>query len=44
MHMHIGLAEFLVFLAYYVIVRFLVRQLQVRNVDNSFGKALAFLD
>lgn len=46
MHVHVGVVEFAIFLAYYVIAKFLIRQLQQFLVerDSPFGAALAYLD
>lgn len=44
MHVHIGVVEFLAFVAMYIILRFFWRELQVRFNDQPLGKALAYLD
>lgn len=46
MHVHVGLVEFLIFTAYYLILRFLIRQAQQRLVEreSALGAALAYLD
>lgn len=42
-HVHIGLLEFGIFLAMYLVAGFLLRVLQLRYPDSPFGKALGFI-
>jgi hypothetical protein len=43
-HIHIGLAEFAVFLCYYILASGLLRALAIRWHENIWGKALAVIN
>ena len=43
MHVHIGAVNALIFLAYLLIVGFLLRAAETRWPDSPLGKALAFI-
>lgn len=42
-HVHVGALEFLIFALMYVILGFLLRQIQTRYPDSPFGKAVAYI-
>lgn len=42
-HMHIGFAEFIVFLLYFIIASFLIRVTEIWMANNMVGQALAFI-
>lgn len=43
MHIHLGLIDFLIFVLYLVIAKFLIHMLTGALVNTPFGEALAFL-
>lgn len=43
MHVHIGVADFLIVAAYLLILGFFLRTLAARYADTPFGEALAFI-
>lgn len=42
-HVHVGAVEALVFLAYLLILGFIIRSIQIRYSDTALGQALAFI-
>lgn len=42
-HIHVGAAEFAVFLLQLIIALFLIRVAEMKLAGTSFGKALAFI-
>lgn len=42
-HVHVGVIEFVTFVAYLLIALFLLRTVEVTYPDSPFGKALAYL-
>lgn len=42
-HIHAGVLDFVVIALFYLILAFLLRQVQTRWPDSPFGKALAYL-
>jgi hypothetical protein len=42
-HLHIGAVEFLVFLLYLIIAGALIRIVEIKCANSSFGKALSFI-
>lgn len=42
-HLHIGAAEFLIFLMYLIIAGALLRIIEIKFANNNFGKALSFI-
>lgn len=42
-HVHVGVTEFVIFALMYLILGFLLRQIQTRYPDTAFGKAVAYI-
>lgn len=44
MHVHVSALDLLITALYFVIISFFLRILAAKNSENSFGKALAFIN